>query len=119
MERRNLKNLLYIKDSDLTTQFIPSCQDFIVYIMKKKTTMRVKRLYQCRFDLGSSQNFINLVSPKKCQTTSNLSGIMTGNSTQCFNDNPENTVIDEYGIIKELIKAGEFQDISADFFKTT
>ena len=50
--RRSQKNrMVYLKKIQITDQHVPNCSDFVVYLFKKESGMRVMRLYQCRCDL--------------------------------------------------------------------
>lgn len=44
-KRRKLSNKVYIRESDMSHDPIPNCSDYLVYILKKPHSKRVKRLY--------------------------------------------------------------------------
>lgn len=44
-ESENLSNLLFIREISKQQVTVPDCLDFVVYFMKRKGTMNVKRVY--------------------------------------------------------------------------
>ena len=55
-EKLQMQNLLFMKVPDVANQHVPNCHDFVIYIFKKNSSMRVKRYYQCRCDVSGAED---------------------------------------------------------------
>ena len=48
-QRDLVKKQLFVKDFDISREFVPNSEDYVVYILKRRNQARLMRLYQCRW----------------------------------------------------------------------
>lgn len=100
-------NILQIKDASMSSQYIPASHDFVVYVLKRKFSKRVKRLYQCL-----------------CNTTTNPKS----NQSKHYYDDESDTTPNkdmvninsesQYKTICNLINNGKLGDVPSSLFSS-
>ena len=97
---------MFIREFDTSKLQVPSCSDFVVYILKKESNMRVKRFYQCRCNVRSSEE-------------SNKLKAMSSNLHKSSNGAHEaSDTADKNATIRALIQSGKLGSVPPELFIT-